>query len=427
MNKDEEIISDIVAHIQIEQQNTHKEFKKVAEEMILEYIKKYNKQIILHGFYALQYLINNYNIDIKDNLILPTEDNRYYQCYSMKGPKTVGDLIKNLNALHYQPVRSIVTHTRTGSAKCKIIIGRDPGLIIIEITSVNFKEYNNIQKMTNKIDNLCIVNPLILEIESLNNILNNVGWDTNISLLSVILNTKLNPFKDNYGKVELRGRSPQKIIDYLVKKWRNKIVFIGDYVFTNIYLRTYEPEGTFAIMTDIESAKKISEELMNIGKSSWKLYYYGGTSDLIDNVYSIKDGKKILIRIHISSQATIPYIIGRIGKYKNINIANYLLLLRYYSSILLSHKMRSTDNFIINRIIKIINSIIKIRNNYLLKNKLIGIEKESNIFRILDTSSIELDSELVVHNKKLWEYKKRYGTEGYNQIKRLCQPLLEDL
>ena len=87
----------------------------------------------------------------------------------------------------------------------------------------------------------------------------------------------------------------------------------------------------------------------------------------------------------------------------------------------------SSSDFIIDRIKQIINKIIDIRNNYLEKRKLLGIEKSSGIYQIFNTPVIELESESIIHNKKMWEYKKKYGTEGYNQVKRMCQPLLEEL
>lgn len=423
MTDSEEIINDIVAHVQIEQQNTHREFKKVADNMIFEYIKKY--RLIMHGYYALEHLVKNKNIKITEDITLPIESNRYFQCYSMKGSKNVGDLIKNLGSLGYQPVRSQVTHTIYGSAKCRIVIGRDPGLIVTEIITVDKREYNNLQTSIINIDGLLVVNSLILEIEALNGIMNRHNWDTNYSQLSIILNSKLNPFNDKHKRVDIRGRSPQKILGFLMKdKWKNKIVFTGDYVFTSVYLRKYNPEGNLAIITDYISGKEIADQLLKIGNDSWKLFKYSNMVDLIDNIYAIKDGKKILVRIHVTAQSTIPYVMARLGKYKNVKVADYLLLLRYYSSILLSHQIRSSDCY---HIKQIINKIISIRHNYLSKRKLVGTEPASSVFRILDTPAIELESEWVIHNKKMWEYKRRYGTEGYNQVKRMCQPLMEDL
>lgn len=425
MDDSEEIINDIVAHIKIDQQNTHREFKKVANDMIFEYIKKY--RLILHGYYAFEDLVKDKDVKINEDIILPTENNRYYQCYSMRGAKNVGDIIKNLKSLGYQPIRSQVTHTIYGSAKCKIIIGRDPGLIVAEITTVNQKEYNNLQNVMINIGGLFVVNSLVVTIKSLNSILNIQSWDTSFSQLSIILNSDLNPF-NKFGRVDIRGKAPQKIINFLMKnKWKNKIVFTGDYVFTGVYLRKYHPEGNLAIITDYVSGKEIAEELIKVGSSSWKLVRYSNTVDLIDNVLAIKDGKKILIRIHLSSQTTIPYVFTRLSKYNNVKVANHLLLIRYYSSVLLSHTILSGSQFVIDRIKRIVNKIISIRNNYLKKRKLLGIERASGVFQIFNGPSIELDSELIIHNKKMWEYKKKYGSEGYNKVKKICQPLLEEL
>jgi hypothetical protein len=407
---DSKIINDIVAHIDVEFQNTHRQFKEAAEEMISEYIKKYN--LLVYGYYAFKHL----NIELN---VQPKEKNIFYQCYSGRGSKNVGDLINNLNGLGYNPVKSIVTHTDYGSAKCRIYIGRDPGITIIEITTVNPKEYSGIQKLCKKHDGMFIVSPLILRINSLNNIFNKIGWDVNYDQLMTlgIIDKRI---KKQYFSPKTNMST--KIIKLLEKKWRNYIVFTGDYVYTTVYLRNNQPKGILAILTDKKSAKLIVDDVLKLGNDNWKLFDYKGTINLVDHVLAIKDGYKVLLRINICVQSSIPYV-----NKGYLRVANYLVLLKYYSSLLLSHKFHQTSKSgVIDCIKSTINDITYIRNRFLTKKNLIGTENKSGVFKIFCNREIELDPESVVHRKKLWAYQSKYGSEGYDKIKRMCEPLVED-
>ena len=397
-----EIIDDLVAHIDEELQNTHRQFKEAANEMILDYIKKYH--LLVYGYYAFKHL----NLDLQ---MSPVEDNLYYKCYSGRGSRNVGDLIKNLKGLGYYPIMSKVTHTNYASAKCRIVIGRDPGITIIEITTVNPKEYSGLQKLSKCVDDLLIVNPLVLRINALNNIFNKCDWENNYSEL---ITTKITRGK----RFIPRGNMPRKIISVLSKRWNDQVVFTGDYVFTTVYLRS-PPQGTLSIVTDPKTAKLVADDILSLN-NRWTLSKYQGTIDLVDRVLAIKDGKKVLLRINICVQSTIPYVLKN-----DLKVANYLLLLKYYSSLLLSHELHRSRDYIIDGIKWMINETTNIRNKFLSKKKLIGTENRAGIFKIFCNHTIDLDSERVIHNKILWEYKRTHDKEEYANIKRMCEPLLE--
>jgi hypothetical protein len=497
------IVDNIVDNINNNEDKLYRQYKFNATDMIEQYISKYN--LIVHGYIAMKELllinnINDYDLDIINNI---RESDIYYECYSIKGTKNIGDIIKNLQKLNYKNIKSEVIHLNN-RVICKIKIGEyNRGLHIIQITHITQNEYNKLFNTSIKINKnnvtFYVVSPIVIKINLLNHLIDPLNdykkWDK-FYLYKIIFDKYCNDFYMlNGNNNNIFNYRLNKIpLIYTIIKWilfYNNIssysyMFTGDYIYKlyteqikNIYsnynkiniphiykyvIITKEPLSLMNNILDLLKSNSVinspkGKYTINLDKQLLKklnISQYNGLIDIIDKKYVLKLDNKILLEIYKFPDKSIPYInynfnsiknkkdigVGDFRKaktkqsftplkthsFKNIYISNYFILLKYYYSILfeniinLSLKKHSSYKCIKN-IEGIIKNITFCREYYLNKYNLSGTE-DNNIFKVFNLECFNHDiSDNIIHNKKLWEYKKKLNKADYNKIKSMCQPI----
>jgi len=470
---DNAILDEIVEKVETHANKKYKEYKQPAIDMIEEYITKYN--LIVYGYMAMKELLNTKKITKEDSYMLnmtPQQD-VYYNCYSIKGRKNVGDLIKNLQKLNYRPIRSNVIHG-ANNVRCQIKIGEyNRGLVIIEIVHITPYEYNKLIKTSVKIkkgnSTMNIISPLIVKIQLLNRLIDPLSgfeeWKR-FYMYKLIFDKYYNDYNifkgDNRKILSKRiNKVPKifRIIEWIIfYNLDDQFMFLGNYIY-KMYVdkakkyRNLNVPNVYKYTITAKDADGLANKIVNIlkknsiistpmGKYTIKLdrhiindleiKKYDSTIDLIDQKFIIKLGKKVLLDIYQLPSYCIPYlrtlnIRNYPPKKVDINISNYYVLLRYYYGLLWDNYVNLTpknSNFV-NHLEGIIKNVIYCRENYLKYHRELGIEK-NNIFKVFNSKCLSTDglyTDIAAHNVKLWEYKKKLTREEYNKIKSMCQPI----
>lgn len=406
----DKIFDTIVNRVEREHENEIKKYKLNANILIEQYIK--DNKLILRDDCAIQKILGN--------------EFDYFQCYSVRGMKDIGNIIKLLIEKKYSNIHT-QSLTLSYGIQCTITIG-DIHLKIIEIVDIHQKVLPFI--FTTSIDGILCEDIILIRIRL-------------YKQFSDIVNYSIQNLKDKYEKYLELNIKIQEYINYDQMKIYQSQLNIKSY--RQLITRLHKLGGIFAgelaydlfvQYSNISPAKYINnyrqlsifsnspEKIINDFKSDTKdIKKIGGLFGLTRNttIIFLRKSNIILKVIDISNEC-IGYIPFKVKGIK-LRVVNYFTLLEYlYSEIFLGKIIRNEKQ--INIYKSHIINLLMACEYYLNKNKYIGTE--NTIFKMFNINYCEdniipenINARILLH-----KYQKKYGKDAYRLAKKSCKMVI---